>query len=211
MGDWVSEFPNDNPELFSQHPEPMGAEEQAEAEAEVEAEMQALADEIAIEVVDAFDESEFENATLESIVPPPQSLSPTDCDELAPIAAEPESRESSEPASLVQEVAEPESTDMDHWRIYVDALREVASSFGAPSAVVAGMALTLEADPVARMWRIAINGGEPDFSACAQTLDEWSAQVVARLADAQEQMIEPIRRALRSRGVCAFGLVVEAA
>jgi hypothetical protein len=183
MGDWVSEFPNDNPELFSQHPEAMSEEERIE-------------DEISIEVVDAFDESDFEHATLESVIPPPQSM--TIIDELAPAP------ESEAPISEEEAVT-------DYYRIYVEALRDVASSFGAPAAVVAGMALTLEADPVARMWRVAINGGEPDFSACAQTLDEWSAMVVARFADAPEQMHEPIRRALRSRGVCAFGLVVEAA
>jgi hypothetical protein len=193
MGDWVSEFPNDNPELFSQHPPAMSEEERVEA------------DEIAIEVVDAFDESDFIDATLESIAP---AALETQCDELAPI--EPEPATAFEPV-LEKTVAVSEEPVTDHWRIYVDALREVASSFGAPAAVVAGMALTLEADPVARMWRVAINGGEPDFSACAQTLDEWSAGVVASLANAQEQMIEPIRRALRSRGVCAFGLVVEAA
>src|SRR5262249_39918599 len=145
MGDWVSEFPNDNPELFSQHPPgsdessgPMSLAQLAEAVIESSPQEE-------IEVVDAFDEADFINATLESIVPPAPEPEPlmTDCDQLAPSAEEPE----------------PESIEMDHWRIYMDALREVASSFGAPAAVVAGMALTLEADPVARMWRVAINGG----------------------------------------------------
>src|SRR5436853_400532 len=106
MGDWVSEFPNDNPELFSQHPPGMPEDELVDACCEapvdppVEAPEAPIEDEIGIEVVDAFEESDFENATLESIEP---------------------------------------------------------------------------------------------------------------LADAREPMVEPIRRALRSRGVCAFGLVVEAA
>ncbi len=156
-------------------------------------------DEITIEVVDAFDEADFEHATLESVAPPAPA-------EAITIAPEPEAMEI-ETCSLRSH----EENVSDYYRMYVEALREVAASFGAPAAVVAGMALTLEADPVARMWRVAINGGEPDFSACAQTLDEWSAQVVARLAEAPEAMVEPIRRALRSRGVCAFGLVVEAA
>lgn len=177
MGDWLSEFPNDNPELFSQHPEAISEEESHD-------------DGLTIEVVDAFDDADFEHATLESVAPPP------------PAAVE---------TALEPEATLPEENVPDYYRMYVDALREVATSFGAPAAVVAGMALTLEADPVARMWRVAINGGEPDFSSCAQTLDEWSAQVVARLADAPEAMVDPIRRALRSRGVCAFGLVVEAA
>src|SRR5260221_5921816 len=132
MGDWVSEFPNDNPELFSQHPEAMSEAERAE-------------EEISIEVVDAFDESDFEHATLESVIPPPEPVtsSPeTFIDQLAPAPEAPISEE---------------TAVTDYYRIYVEALRDVASSFGAPAAVVAGMALTLEADPVARMWRIAIN------------------------------------------------------
>jgi hypothetical protein len=194
MGDWVSEFPNDNPELFSQPPPAMN-----EADATTEEAPPVEEETAQFEVIDAFDEEDFVNATLESI---------------APAAPEPIVEEIAAVAVVAEAAPPPESKEeavTDYWLTYVNALREVASSFGAPAAVVAGMALTLEADPVARMWRIAINGGEPDFSACAQTLDEWSAMVVARLADAQEQMVEPIRRALRSRGVCAFGLVVEAA
>src|SRR5438105_10736020 len=128
MGDWVSEFPNDNPELFSQHPPAMD-------EAPVE-------EEIAIEVIDSFDESDFENASLESVVPPaPEPMIDASIETVQAVVAE-----------AAQESREAVVTD--YYRIYVDALREVALSFGAPAAVVAGMALTLEADPIARMWRM---------------------------------------------------------
>lgn len=63
----------------------------------------------------------------------------------------------------------------------------------------------------AAAWRGALDGAEPDFSACGTAMfDEWSADLVARLAGTP-QKTESLRRELRSRGVAAFGLLVEAA
>lgn len=62
----------------------------------------------------------------------------------------------------------------------------------------------------AQAWRATILGEEADFSACTSTLDEWSATLVATLAGLPQQR-ETFRRDLRSRGVAAFGLLVEAA
>jgi hypothetical protein len=62
----------------------------------------------------------------------------------------------------------------------------------------------------AQAWRATILGEEADFSACTSTLDEWSATLVATLANMPQQR-ESFRRDLRSRGVAAFGLLVEAA
>jgi hypothetical protein len=62
----------------------------------------------------------------------------------------------------------------------------------------------------AQAWRATILGEDGDFSACTSTLDEWSANLVATLAGAPQQR-ESFRRDLRSRGVAAFGLLIEAA
>ena len=62
----------------------------------------------------------------------------------------------------------------------------------------------------AQAWRATILGEEADFSACTSTLDEWSANLVATLANMPQQR-ETFRRDLRSRGVAAFGLLAPAA
>jgi len=74
--------------------------------------------------------------------------------------------------------------------------------------------LVVRSDAVVRTaaaWRGALDGAEPDFSACGTAMfDEWSADLVARLAGTP-QKVEILRRDLRGRGVAAFGLLVEAA
>jgi hypothetical protein len=74
--------------------------------------------------------------------------------------------------------------------------------------------LVVRSDTVVRTaaaWRGALDGAEPDFSACGTAMfDEWSADLVARLAGTP-QKVEILRRELRGRGVAAFGLLVEAA
>lgn len=62
---------------------------------------------------------------------------------------------------------------------------------------------------VARMnaWRAILMGTSDDFGACgAAMLDEWAADLVARLLGAPSRATA-LRRELRSRGVAAFGLV----
>ncbi len=64
---------------------------------------------------------------------------------------------------------------------------------------------------IAQAWRVAIAGGDPDLSVCgSKMLDEWSADIVAKLAGAPHKL-EVVRRDLRARGVAAFGLLIEAA
>ena len=61
----------------------------------------------------------------------------------------------------------------------------------------------------AQGWRATLLGEESDFTVSSM-LDEWSAHVIATLAGTPQQT-EALRRDLRSRGVAAFGLLVEAA
>ena len=56
-------------------------------------------------------------------------------------------------------------------------------------------------------WRSILLGTSDDFGACgAAMLDEWAADLVARLLGAPSRATA-LRRDLRSRGVAAFGLV----
>ena len=59
-------------------------------------------------------------------------------------------------------------------------------------------------------WRAILRGDSEDFSACGpRMLDEWAADLVARLVAAPSRT-EQLRRQLRERGVAAFGLVMAA-
>jgi hypothetical protein len=56
-------------------------------------------------------------------------------------------------------------------------------------------------------WRAVLRGDLDDVSACGgRMLDEWAAEVVAAVRGEPERVGE-LRRGLRARGVCAFGLV----
>lgn len=201
---WADEFPNDNPDLFSERPPPPEDEE------------------IAIEVIDSFDDAAFADAVIESILPEPY-VAPAEIDlqddadvepsvqtaRRDPEELEPAPRSHAEDAmndhEAYSEIQDGSSATPSAWDTYVAIMREVALQFGAPREIAQGMALTLAADSVARAWRVAIEGGEADFAACGGAmLDEWSAGFIAQLANAA---IDPVRRELRSRGVCAFGLV----
>jgi hypothetical protein len=178
-----------------------------------------------IEVVEAFDESDFEHATLESLLPPSEAFIEVEPEPIAEAARaevfvgpdgdsilDPPSAPDAElqPLSGTDAPALP-SAEPDYASLWADTLRDVALSHGAALDAVAALSTQLATDPVALAWRIAIMGGEADFSACGtQTLDEWSAHLVARAAGSPAKF-ETIRRELRSRGICAFGLVVEAA
>lgn len=54
-------------------------------------------------------------------------------------------------------------------------------------------------------WRAILRGTSDDFSACTSMLDEWAAELLARLIAAPAPAL---RQELRSRGVAAFGLAV---
>lgn len=58
-------------------------------------------------------------------------------------------------------------------------------------------------------WQGVLRGETEDFALCA-ALDEWAADVLARVLGAPARA-ETIRRELRRRGVAAFGLVANAA
>ena len=56
-------------------------------------------------------------------------------------------------------------------------------------------------------WRAVLRGEVDDISTCgAAMLDEWAADVVSQALGAPGKATQ-LRRELRSRGVCAFGLV----
>jgi hypothetical protein len=60
-------------------------------------------------------------------------------------------------------------------------------------------------------WQGILRGESEDFAPCgAATLDEWSANVVARVLGVASRA-DGIRRELRRRGVAAFGFVADAA
>lgn len=56
-------------------------------------------------------------------------------------------------------------------------------------------------------WRAILRGTSDDFSACPSMLDEWAAELLARLLAAPAKA-PTLRQELRSRGVAAFGLAV---
>jgi len=63
-------------------------------------------------------------------------------------------------------------------------------------------------------WRGILNGESDDFEGCGQrSLDEWSADLVARVVGGGGTSLraESVRRELRRRGVAAFGLLSQAA
>ena len=92
-----------------------------------------------------------------------------------------------------------------------DALPEAAIE-----ALVAGAFLERNADglaatgalrDVANAWRRILRGESDDISTCGPaTLDEWSADLLARLVAAPGKAGQ-LRKELRSRGVAAFGLI----
>jgi hypothetical protein len=123
----------------------------------------------------------------------------------------------------------------DPWMILLATLADVAIGAGAPhvAAVLPGLLLegTLEAMPDdatqalaaanilrgtevsaafvtrTRAWRGILLGLSDDFGPCGNaTLDEWAADLLARLLGAPSRAIA-LKRKLRSRGVAAFGLV----
>ncbi len=61
----------------------------------------------------------------------------------------------------------------------------------------------------AQAWRGTLLG-EGTVLSVSSTLDEWSAHIVATLAAVPERK-EALRRELRTRGIAAFGMIVDAA
>jgi hypothetical protein len=87
-------------------------------------------------------------------------------------------------------------------------------------ALIAGKYVEQTADGITRTevltrtvlaWQGVLRGEGDDLAACGRaTLDEWSADIVARLLGSP-MLATALRRELRQRGVAAFGLVAHAA
>jgi hypothetical protein len=56
----------------------------------------------------------------------------------------------------------------------------------------------------ARAWRSVLGGQSDDLSSCESTLDSWCAELLSSLSG---KPAEELRKALRRRGVAAFGLL----
>jgi hypothetical protein len=70
---------------------------------------------------------------------------------------------------------------------------------------------TLEFTVIAQAWREVLDGANGDLSACGSaTLDVWGADIVAALLGSPRERADDIRRALRQRGVAAFGMLAAA-
>jgi len=103
----------------------------------------------------------------------------------------------------------------------IDAIAAADPGGPAVEALLAGQILVrseTRANAVARAsgfteqvlaWQGILRGETEDFALCA-ALDEWAADVLARVLGAPARA-ETIRRELRRRGVAAFGLVANAA
>lgn len=172
-----------------------------------------------VEVVEAFDDSAFEDAVLES-VPPPAAEIP------APLES-----------MVVGKLDAGDDDVKDAGGPFLQALKDVAIQFGATAVFAETLDSVLGREPmcvdaetgdelvqkglatkdgdyaplsaivkVASAWSAAFRGEEPDFSVCTQMLDEWSAEIVTKLLGRKE-LAEPVRRELRSRGIAAFGLL----
>jgi hypothetical protein len=82
---------------------------------------------------------------------------------------------------------------------------EVAAAL-ASGGVARGGAATPEFVATTHAWRDILRGTSEDFGACgAMMLDEWCADLLARLLGAPDRS-STLRRELRARGVAAFGL-----
>jgi len=225
----VSEFPNDNPDLWRAWEDVYAdadvhadAHADAHAAAHADADADAVADAVAVADADADSDADSDDVEVEV--------------EVLEFAEE--------DFAAIENESIPPPAPPDLFHVYVRTLVEVALAAGAPGRVVevlpAMLGLTrlearalddaaidalVAADLLARTesgavvrsasltaaaqaWRSTLLGEEADFSACTSMLDEWSAQLVATLAGTPAQK-EALRRELRARGVAAFGMLVD--
>ena len=230
------EFPSDNMELWRAHPPQEAVEVLVSGPPSMDLAEAILTDvgntEVAVEVaVEDFEPDAFVDAVHESIIPPaPESMVVSKME-----IAEPETPPLPGPEitnyfaiylTTLEEIARAHG-------VHEDIIRAIPGILGAErlevrsmdEALIAGLVtgglltrgesgFVVRNDALVRTaaaWRGALDGAEPDFSACGTAMfDEWSADLVARLAGTP-QKTEILRRELRSRGVAAFGLLVEAA
>lgn len=204
-----TEFPNDNPALWSDEAvveitptERMEMVEEADADAEVP-----------IEIVDEFEMGdEVQDVEIDAPAPVPVAVeSPPPAPEADPFATL---------VRVMQQVAGPQGAAcvamlLGQARVEASAIDDAV----AESLVAAGL-LERASKGLARSeaftnrvlaWQGILRGESEDFDACGTaTLDEWAADVIARVVG-NPARVDMLRRELRSRGVAAFGLVEEAA
>ena len=226
------EFPSDNMELWRAHPPEEAVEVLVGAPVSMDLAEAILTDVGNTEVaVEEFEPDAFADAIHESIIPPaPESMVVSRMDASVPEAPPLPGPEITNYFALylttLEDVARAHG-------VHDDVVRAIPGILGAERLEVRSMEEALVEGLVARgllsrgesgfvvrndavvrtatAWRGALDGAEPDFSACGTAMfDEWSADLVARLAGTP-QKTESLRRELRARGVAAFGLLVEAA
>ena len=197
-----SEFPNDNPALY---------------EAVVEAVVPAAADSRGAPPEAATDLLELENEL---------ELEPERC-EAAPSTHTPD--EPADPFRSLAGVLDGVARDAGATDDLAAALRGLlglerfeaaALPESSVEALASGMQLERTAGGVqrteafaqtVRAWQAILRGEDDDLSRCgAATLDEWTADLIARVIG-NPVLAAQLRRDLRSKGVAAFGLVAEAA
>ncbi len=127
----------------------------------------------------------------------------------------------------------------DPWTVLLSTLMDVAMAAGSPhvASLIPGLLLEGRVEPLSsdvtralaearvlqegrvtpaflaqtRAWRGMLLGNSDDLAACgSSTLDEWAADLLARLLGAASRA-NGLKRELRARGVAAFGLVDAAA
>ncbi len=114
--------------------------------------------------------------------------------------------ETSAPPSLPQMPEPPPTIEEDAYAHLVNTLEAVAVAEGGSAEAVTALLEGSEME-TARAWRAVLRGENDDISTCgAAMLDEWAAAVVAGAIGAPSRATA-LRRELRSRGVCAFGLI----
>jgi hypothetical protein len=99
--------------------------------------------------------------------------------------------------------------ESDGYATLVHTLRDVAVAEAGDAEAAGAVSALLDGSDAAtaHAWRAVLRNEIDDISTCgAAMLDEWAADVVARAIGAP-QKAGNVRRELRARGVCAFGLI----
>lgn len=170
--------------------------------------LEAMAEDVEVEVVDDFEEEAFAHAVEDSIPPIPAPLESMVAPKLSPnVAFITALKDVAVAFGATAVFAETLDSVLGHEPMCIDD--ETGAELvqkGLAQKSDAGFEPLAETVRVAAAWQSAFRGDEPDFSVCSQMLDEWSANLVAKLLGRKE-LFDPIRRELRSRGIAAFGLL----
>lgn len=206
------EFPTDNPDLFTARPPSVFPSPPAQEEPEVLASapiaepIVAVAapieeDEAEIEIVESFDDDEDFARDADAVPSAPDPIA-IYLSQLT--AAALSAGASNEAVGLLAAVLGFERFDASRAS---EPTLQALHVVGLVDKTDAGWARQESVVSTAQAWSVALAGQDPDFSACgSKMLDEWSAEIVSKLAGAP-QKVELVRRDLRSRGIAAFGLV----